>query len=604
MMRLPLTVPLRPGETVTSFTSRLAAENGRTANEFCRDFGIAFGDIVKGDTAAIAKIAGLAGADKPMLQDQTVVRSKYRYGYRGQLLDRNTVRTTEIRFCLACLRADIRAGRAVDPEIAVYGRAAWMIEAIKTCHVHDMPLVPTARRPARHIFHDFSLNIRPSIPALARLVASAPRRRPNGLELYVLARLDGTAKSEFLDGLELFAAIKVCEVIGAVSLYGKNVVLKTMPEEKMVAALGRGFEIAHGGPDGIRKFLDKLMLAADDRRRRDGSGAVFGRLYEWLTAHQQDAAYAPIRVLVAEYVFDRYPYGAHSRVLGIATPKQTRHSVRTLSLEAGQHPKKLRKVLRAAGVIDDRQMAFSDNNVTFDAQAGSAAAQSAKRCLYLPAVRDRLNVSRIQADLLIKHRFIQPRDPIAGAYDKYAIDDLDAFLGGLLRGAKTVDRLTAAMDGIPKAAKRAYCSSSDVIRMILERRLAWTGRLRGVRGYRSVLVKIDEVKAAVRGPEHGGVPLRQVGKVLRTHDLVVSALIAGKYLPSFRAVNPATRFMQTLVAPEELARFHKTYVSLHVLAKERKLHHLTMKIELDAAGIQPAFDHEKVRARFYRRSDC
>ena len=603
-MRLPLTVPLRPGETVASFTSRLAAENGRTASEFCRDFGIAFSDILKGDRTAIAKIAELAGADKPMLQDQTVVWSRYRHVYRGQLLDRDTVRTTEIRFCPACLRADIRADRAVDPEIAVYGRGAWMIEALHTCHVHDMPLVPTARRPARHIFHDFSLSIRPSIPGLGRLVASAPRRKPNGLELYVLARLDGTAKSEFLDGLELFVAIKVCEVLGAVSLYGKNVVLKTMPEQKMVAALGRGFEIAHGGSDGIRKFLDELMLAADDRRRRDGSGAVFGRLYKWLSAHQQDAAYAPIRVLVAQYVFGRYPYGAHSRVLGIAAPKQTRHSVHTLSLEVGQHPKKLRKVLRAAGVIDDRQMAFSDNNVTFDARAGSAAAQGAKRCLYLPAVRTRLNVSRIQADLLIKHRFIQPRDPIAGAYDKYAIDDLDAFLGALLRGAKTVDRPTAAMDGIPKAAKRAYCSSSDVIRLILNRRLSWTGRLRGVRGYKSVLVKIDEVKAAVRGPEHGGITLRQVCKVLRTHDLVLAALIAGGHLKSFVARNPATRFMQTLVARKELVRFQKTYVSLFALGKERKQNLGVLKTELDAAGVRPAFDHQKVRARFYRRSEC
>jgi hypothetical protein len=58
------------------------------------------------------------------------------------------------------------------------------------------------------------------------------------------------------------------------------------------------------------------------------------------------------------------------------------------------------------------------------------------------------------------------------------------------------------------------------------------------------------------------------------------------------------------VAPAELARFQKTYVSLHVLAKERKRHHLAMKMELDDAGVGPEFDHGRIGARFYRRSQC
>jgi hypothetical protein len=85
---------------------------------------------------------------------------------------------------------------------------------------------------------------------------------------------------------------------------------------------------------------------------------------------------------------------------------------------------------------------------------------------------------------------------------------------------------------------------------------------------------------------------------------VVLALFRQGHLTTFRAPNPVNRRVQTLVAKAELARFRKTYVSLHMLAKERKRHHVALKRDLDAAGIKPAFDHRKVFARFYGRCDC
>jgi hypothetical protein len=91
-----------------------------------------------------------------------------------------------------------------------------------------------------------------------------------------------------------------------------------------------------------------------------------------------------------------------------------------------------------------------------------------------------------------------------GAHDQYAVDDLDAFLAKLRHDAKPVGSPSANMGNIPGAARQACCSAADIVRMILEKKLAWVGVLRGVRGYLSVLVKIDEVKSAVRGPDQPG----------------------------------------------------------------------------------------------------
>jgi hypothetical protein len=206
----------------------------------------------------------------------------------------------------------------------------------------------------------------------------------------------------------------------------------------------------------------------------------------------------------------------------------------------------------------------------------------------------------------VQHGFIRPKGSVTkfGAHAKYAVDDLDTFLAKLRLGAKPVGSPSANMATIPGAARQACCSAADIVRLILEKKLAWVGAQRRVRGYLSVLVKVDEVKAAVRGPDHGGLATEEVRAALQANHRVVLALFKYGHLATFRATNPVNRCMQTLVASAELERFRKTYVSLHMLAKERERHHLVMKTELDDAGVRPAFDHRKVFARFYRRSDC
>jgi hypothetical protein len=77
-----------------------------------------------------------------------------------------------------------------------------------------------------------------------------------------------------------------------------------------------------------------------------------------------------------------------------------------------------------------------------------------------------------------------------GAADQFAPEDLDAFLDRLLDGAKRVKVAKAGMVSIPEAARLAFCTSEEVVRLILDGKLAWKWRLAVERGYMSVLVKV------------------------------------------------------------------------------------------------------------------
>ena len=112
----------------------------------------------------------------------------------------------------------------------------------------------------------------------------------------------------------------------------------------------------------------------------------------------------------------------------------------------------------------------------------------------------------LQRDMLYRSGLIVPRlrGSDHGAADQFAPEDLDAFLDRLLDGAKPVKVAEVGQVSIPEAARLAFCMSEEVVRLILDGKLARKWRLTAERGYMSVLVDVEEVRALVRGPDHGG----------------------------------------------------------------------------------------------------
>jgi hypothetical protein len=88
----------------------------------------------------------------------------------------------------------------------------------------------------------------------------------------------------------------------------------------------------------------------------------------------------------------------------------------------------------------------------------------------------------------------------------------------------------------------------------------------------SILIDVDEVRAKVRGADHGGLNLRDTARRLATGDTVVRALIDHGHLTTFETVHPINRCPVVVVSAAEVARFRQKYVSLFTLAKQRGKH--------------------------------
>ncbi|WP_457093361.1 TniQ family protein [Microvirga sp. P5_D2] len=601
-----LTVDLRKDEWAASFCSRTALLVGRSARDFCRDMGFAFQDIVDGRDPALDALALRTRTDTKRLGAGSVRKvGEHRFSLRGQALVRDALSRKTLRVCPHCIRTDL--DECSEPmAVRPYGRTVWLVGPIRTCAKHRVGLVAISVDDHPQRVHDFAALVQPAIPNIMRIADAAPQRRISAFESYLLARCEGRDADDapFLSALPFYAAAKTCEVIGAITTYGIRFRMDLLSDTERQEVAAEGFGIASAGEHGIRRFLSDLQDRFRSAKGDWGPRLVFGRLYEWLAHESEDAAYEPLRDIIRRHVMETLPVGPEEEVFGQGVLFRRLHSVRSASLEIGAHPKRLRKLLHAAGHVSSESLELSDSWVMFDAQATREFLERVSEAMTLGEAAEYLNVPRPHDRLLFGAGLIVPfvRGGKGILKDHaFARRDLDIFLARLLADASDAGSDDGALVPIPSAAKRASCSAVEIVRLILDRKLTRVRRRADVPGYMSVLVDPDEVKPFVQGQAEGSLSLREVEQRLGTTTRVVKALIEHGHLPSMIEINPVNRCPRQVVKQDDLDTFMGTYVTLHVAAKEAGVHFRRLISAVADAGIRPVFDPKNVCATFYDR---
>jgi hypothetical protein len=598
-------ISLGVDESPISLCSRVALVVGRTAREFCLDMGFRFQDIVDGDRTALEALAFHAQVEaEPLIASATVKTGSRRYSLSGQDLVREVRSRQTLRICPHCLLESLESGNG-PVEARPFGKTSWLIAPMRTCLDHRTALVEVHKERRTSYVYDFARLIQPHLLKLEHLVTYAPRRQPSGLEQYLQARRSGMADSApWLNELPFYAAARACEMIGAVSIYGIKVRAESLADEDWHEAGSHGFEIASRGTEGIRQFLLDLRTGFTATRAAWGPQLVLGRLYDWLAYQTADPAFDPLRDLIRRHLIETMPVGPGDAIFGQAVPFRQLHSVRSASLEFGSHPKRLRKLLHAAGFIPTEALSLSDDRVTFDAEQANEFLERAAETMSLKQAGMYINAPRPHEQLLYKAGFIRPL-VLGGVEDikdhALARRDLDEFLDRLLTGTVEAGPSDNHLLSIPAAAKKARCSATQIVALILDRKLSRVRRRTDVSGFLSVLVDPAEIRPYVCGEDHRGHSLREVMRILQTTTRVVRALIDHGHLHSTAVPNPVTRCRQEIVLKDELETFQLRYVSLHVTAKEKRIQLQKLRWTLASASIIPAFDPTQVHATFYER---
>lgn len=608
MNSLSRRTPFHEDETTISFASNLAAVNGApTMHDFFRHMEITKKPGTRDGTSSpllpaldLGRLATLGGINRVTLSAHSAeIASTQHVKIGRETLLRNTVSISRFRFCPACVMRDISSG--VGPAYTrSFVRFWWLVGTIETCPIHHTRLVYSSRKFDRHLNGDFSFYLRNNMDEVIALQKDQKHLSPSTSDSYQLARLRGERRYPFPDSLQFHVAVRLSEIIGNMQMVGLDK-FSNDPED-LRNARERGFEVSIGGVSEFNKFLSGFLSNYWDSRKPSGGGRIYGTLYRWLAHHPNDD-FAILRNLLREHAIQNLPLGPGDDFFGEITERRL-HSVHSAAKQCQMHPKRLRKLLIAKGVVHPHQIDRSDDRVVFNASSVEAFLTEISDNLSPTVAAKCLGVSPLVLKQITAAGHIR-MFPGAGSdghiRPRYSRIEVETFRKRVVQFAKPAGPPSARMISIPRAVSSSHCTWKEVIQLILDNGLEYLAQSGPAQTLSALRVDIEEIRRKVALPEHGGMSLREVEQRLGTTSPTIRALVDGGHLPARIERNPVTRCNQRVVSPSDLSDFAKRYVSLHGLALKSNVHIARMRERLQSAGIEPAFELGTGAARFYDR---
>ena len=599
---LSLSVSLLWRETATSFTSRLAARNGLSAPDFCRDFGITFPAVVDSDPYALSVIATLGGVHPDELVAWSPIPAGSRLmNFRGHIFSGKTLRNPELRGCPICLREDAEKS-TLPPEQAMAMRGHWVVPHVATCIRHDHPLVPLYRDPHATARYDNAQHLASISAAIMGGDLDRSREDPTSFEDWLDDRLADGPGHDWLSGHPLHAASVFCRLLGISRLRLEGLRLDHIAQDSRHALYATGFEIAQRGEDAIRHLLSDLQKLVETPQ--DGPKKIFPALYDRLSHDYADNPdYDVFRRILRDHMAATWPLGPGDELMGEPVYERRLHSVTTASQETGVDPRRLRKLLVAAGLLAE-DCGLPDTWAVFDAAEADPIIRDLITLVPAKAFRDIIGATRSQFDLLVADGVLVPAletsetksvwDPRAGA----------AFLAGLLRGAVQLRQPQHSWEHISKSAQRLKISPGVIIRAVLDGRLRRIGNLEGRTGYAAVYVDHDEVARLLGSEAPPGHSIDTFAKSVGVSSPTgLRRLILDGHTPATLAVNPRTKAEQFYITTADAAAFHAKFFTPRSMANTYCRSWQSLRVDLDQEGITPFSPDGRDYGRIFLRSE-
>lgn len=562
-VRLPLTVELRPREVGFSLMSRLAARNRVEVSEFGRDMGLPFKKVIDGDPAALTKLAALNGCDaNDLIAWSPHYVASRSYIFRGEPFHARGVRGTSVRGCPACLRED--ANRSdLPPHMSMSIRGSWLPKHSTFCHTHELSLVDLWKEKDLTRRLDASARLNEIMPSIMSGRMDGEEREATDFDEYVDQRLQNKTGSTWLHQHQLYASCVFCDLLGRALVRLEFPASQVDPSSRW-GLYQMGYEIAREGETAIRQAL--ANLTENIGAPGDGPKMKYGDLYDQLSHDLTGDEYAPYRSVIRDYILDTWPVGAADDVMGEPVIRRRKHSVLTAAHEIGMDPRRLRKLLAEAGIINEDG---DDRWDVFDADIAAPFLKSLNRHVSALELQSQLSLSRSQFDLLRKDGYLPPALSAQGHKPLWDLAEARCFVNDLLRGSEPVLRISEKWVDLAKASQRLKIRPGQIISLIVEGRLTRIGKLESTADYASILVHLDELESLLDRPDAPGMTIESFARSIGLKPPQAGRLIKKGHTPATIARNPRTLAEQHYMRDTDIAAFNAKFVTLRELALAR-----------------------------------
>lgn len=500
-MRLKNTVPFHPDETTASFVSRLAVANGvPTIADLLMDAELSMAEFLKGDPKVFRKISDLSGvAVCDLMRQACVPTGPSRYQLRSHELGKQHLLRGESRVCPACLRGDTSMQLTPEAIIKTYGRTLWLISSARVCPVHNLALVPPPEDSSKHEFIDAWL------PWMFEVVEGELDQEITAGGLYedhVVRRLNGDHPEGWATSFPIGALGAICEVLGVSVIHGKIATLGQLSQEDLATATSAGFAMLNAGPSEVRSYFERLRTRQG--KPQDRPQACYGKIYDWLKRGAGSGPeFEPLRDLLRRHILENWPLGAGDQALDYTLTERRLHSIRTAAKTHNLHPKRLRRILVDAGIIQDSDLA--DFEVIFDAAEAHEILEQASGSIAFTAAQKRLGLTRGQMETLIKAEILIPGEGGDLARPRFTEATIISWLEMCesFPESEKWETLTTIADAVRKHG----ASTDRILNLIMDGRAKKVFRLQGQSNFSGILIDKFEVATLLRSDQNAEDPV-------------------------------------------------------------------------------------------------
>ncbi|MCU9848969.1 hypothetical protein OEZ60_13245 [Defluviimonas sp. WL0024] len=256
-----------------------------------------------------------------------------------------------------------------------------------------------------------------------------------------------------------------------------------------------------------RVFLRGALSKNVTREGRPGARKAFGMLYSWLSASRLSKDPGPIRVILRDVIAQNVPLVTGRKLLGEPVVRPRLSSVRSIARTEGIHPKTLRNVLRAAGLLPHQDEGDAVERIIVDYDRARGLIDAAKHAVPASQVPDILNASRplvaalIELEILTRiHDHDGLKSKVGKAIDGRSIQKVQTFLKDKI---PSVAEAPEGLACLSNSAERARARLKVILELLFAGHLHRVVRLAGQTGFGAILVDPEEIKRVLESPPPG-----------------------------------------------------------------------------------------------------
>ncbi|TKA97718.1 hypothetical protein FAZ78_04540 [Cereibacter changlensis] len=603
-------LPPAPRETLPSYLARFAASKGVTAAALAYDMGVSLKRMLDQDPLGIDRLVlwgGLSSEQVAELLSWTgePMPGSVRTRFRGDIFVSRALRSPSVRGCPGCLREDARRSPAA-PLKAMVMQGHWQLRDVQVCVKHSRPLAILWTEETTKARQDIGARMAEIFDDLVDGQFDLPIEDVSPFDRWLDLRLSESEDQTWLKNETLYAATTFCRLLG-----GELLRLSPTPEADRRLRLRRaqalGFEVARQGEVSIRAAFDQLAGAADGHLHEPS--AAFGRLFDKLSqAYLQEEAFDRFRILLRACILDVWPIGAGEVLLGEPVAERRLHSVVTAAREASVSQGLMKQFLLEAGAIsnDDSR---PDSRMTFDAAKYAGLVSDIPGLVGPGAMHRAIGATKGELKALEEDGILTGRTLVPTTKSRWRLEDGFAFIAELEALAVSIVEAECGWEKIQQAKLRVGVSAGDIISAIRSGEVR-LGRRRGVHGYQSFEVSKPEIdqwislKMRPVNEECATTSVAAFGRSIGLRDgRRLEAMAQAGHIPCKQEWNPKTRRQQLVMTSEDVAEFHRKYLTTTTMTMEFGVHRLAALATLKAQGAKPFAPNGADYGNIYLRDD-